>query len=106
MDTDRHMDTMSVIKIPLIAEAFRQIEAGKLALGDRVTLTEAAKRPGTGIIHSLDPGVQLTVKDLLTLTIIVNDNLPPTWFSIRSAGLNRSTAWVAQLTANYFTARQ
>jgi len=74
IDADRQMDTMSVIKIPLMAEALRQIEAGKFSLADRITLTEAAKRPGTGIIRSLDAGVQLTVKDLLTLMIIVSDN--------------------------------
>ena len=74
IDADRQMDTMSVIKIPLMAEAFRQIQAGKFALADRIALTEGAKRPGTGIIRSLDPGVQLTVKDLLTLMIIVSDN--------------------------------
>lgn len=74
LDADRQMETMSVIKIPLMAEAFRQIEAGKMALTDRITLTEAVKRPGTGVIQSLDPGVQLTVKDLLTLMIIVSDN--------------------------------
>jgi len=74
IDADRQMDTMSVIKIPLMAEAFRQIGEGKFALTDRVTLTDAAKRPGTGIIRSLDPGVQLTIKDLLTLMIIVSDN--------------------------------
>src|SRR6266516_1143496 len=67
IDADRQMDTMSVIKIPLMAEAFRQMEAGKFALTDRIALTEAGKRPGTGIIRSLDAGVQLTVKDLLTL---------------------------------------
>jgi len=55
-------------------EAFRQMEAGKFALTDRVPLTDAAKQPGTGIIRSLDAGVQLTVKDLLTLMIIVSDN--------------------------------
>ncbi len=74
LDADKQMDTMSVIKIPLMAEAFRQIEAGKFALTDRVTLTEAAKRPGTGVIRSLDPGIQLTIKDLLTLMVIVSDN--------------------------------
>jgi beta-lactamase class A len=74
LDADKQMDTMSVIKIPLMAEAFRQVEAGKFALTDRVTLTEEAKRPGTGIIRSLDPGVQLTIKDLLTLMVIVSDN--------------------------------
>src|SRR6266568_4227088 len=74
LDADRQMDTMSVIKIPLMAEAFRQMEAGKFALTDRVPLTDAAKQPGTGIIRSLDAGVQLTIKDLLTLMVIVSDN--------------------------------
>lgn len=74
INADQQMDTMSVIKIPLMAEAFRQIGEGKFALTDRVTLTDAAKRPGTGVIRSLDAGAQLTIKDLLTLMIIVSDN--------------------------------
>src|SRR5439155_21569774 len=74
INADRQMDTMSVIKIPLMAEAFHQIEEGKFSLTDRITLTDAAKRPGTGIIRSLDAGVPLTIKDLLTLMIIVSDN--------------------------------
>lgn len=74
INADQQMDTMSTIKIPLMAEAFHQIEQKKFALTDRVTLTDAAKRPGTGVIRSLDPGVQLTIKDLLTLMIIVSDN--------------------------------
>ena len=74
LNADRQMDTMSVIKLPLMAEAFRQMEAGKFALTDRITLTDAAKRPGTGVIRSLDAGAVLTVKDLLTLMVIVSDN--------------------------------
>src|ERR1035437_5090423 len=74
LKADQQMDTMSVIKIPLMAEAFRQMAAGKFALTDRITLTDAAKRPGTGVIRSLDAGVQLTIKDLLTLMVIVSDN--------------------------------
>lgn len=74
INADRPMDTMSVIKIPLMVEAFRQIGEGKFRLEDRVELKEADKRPGTGIIRSLDPGVTLTIKDLLTLMIIVSDN--------------------------------
>jgi beta-lactamase class A len=74
INADRPMDTMSVIKIPLMVEAFHQIEAGKFRLNDRIELKDADKRPGTGIIRSLDPGVSLTIKDLLTLMIIVSDN--------------------------------
>jgi beta-lactamase class A len=74
INAEDQMDTMSVIKIPLMVEAFRQIDQGKFSLADRVALTNDAKRPGTGIIRSLDAGASLTVKDLLTLMIIVSDN--------------------------------
>jgi beta-lactamase class A len=74
LNADETLDTMSVIKIPLMVEVFRQIEAGRFALTDRVTLKESDKRPGTGVIRSLDPGASLTIKDLITLMIIVSDN--------------------------------
>lgn len=74
INADETMDTMSVIKIPLMTEVFRQIEAGKFALTDRVTLKDSDKRPGTGVIRSLDAGASLTIKDLITLMIIVSDN--------------------------------
>lgn len=74
LNADRQMDTMSVIKLPLLAEAFRQIVARKFALTDKVTITADMKRPGTGVIRSLDAGDVLTVKDLLTLMVIVSDN--------------------------------
>jgi beta-lactamase class A len=101
---DKQMDTMSVIKIPLMVEAFRQIEAGKFSLTDKVTLKEADKRPGTGVIRSMDTGAVLTIKDLITLMIIVSDNTAtdlmfekvggtaPVNDLMRSYGLNTITA--------------
>jgi beta-lactamase class A len=74
IDADRQMETMSTIKIPLMVEAFEQIKAGKFKLTDRYTLAADDIRPGTGIIQRLDPGAVLTVKDLITLMIIVSDN--------------------------------
>jgi len=74
LDADRPMETMSTIKIPLMIEAFDQIKAGKFALTDKYTFDAADLRGGTGIIRSLQPGAVLTVRDLLTLMIIVSDN--------------------------------
>lgn len=74
INADKPMDTMSVIKIPLMVEAFTQIEAGKFKLGDHYSLKKEDFRPGTGIIQYLDEGDTLTVKDLLTLMINVSDN--------------------------------
>src|SRR5258705_4628265 len=74
INADETMDTMSVIKIPLMAEVFRQIEAGKFALTDGLILKDADKRRGPGVIRSLDVGASLTIKALITLMIIVSDN--------------------------------
>lgn len=71
---DRQMDTMSVIKIPLLAEVAQQIKDGKFALSDKYTLTKEDILPGTGVMRSLDPGDTFTVKDLITLMVIVSDN--------------------------------
>jgi beta-lactamase class A len=74
IDADRQMETMSTIKIPLMIEAFEQIKAGKFALTDKYTFVEADSQPGTGTIQRLDPGAVMTVKDLITMMIIVSDN--------------------------------
>jgi len=74
IDADRQMETMSTIKIPLMVEAFEQIKAGKFKLTDKYTFVDADSQPGTGTIQRLDPGAVMTIKDLLTLMIIVSDN--------------------------------
>ena len=74
INADRQMDTMSVIKIPLMAEVFEQIKAGRFALTDKYTLAKGDIVSGTGILRSLDVGDTITVKDLVTLMIIVSDN--------------------------------
>src|SRR6267378_822363 len=74
LDADRQMETMSTIKIPLMVEAFEQIKAGKFKLTDKYTFAQADSQPGTGTIQRLDPGAVMTVKDLLTMMIIVSDN--------------------------------
>ena len=72
LDADRQMETMSTIKIPLMVEVFEQIKAGRVTLTDTYALADS--QPGTGTIQRLDPGAVMTVKDLITMMIIVSDN--------------------------------
>jgi beta-lactamase class A len=74
LHADAEMETMSTIKLPLMTEVFEQIKAGKFALSDKYTYADADTRGGTGVIRSLSPGAVLTVKDLITLMVIVSDN--------------------------------
>ena len=74
LNPDAVMDTMSTIKIPILVDAFRQIDAGKLHLNDRINMQHADKRFGTGVLRTLDDPLPLTLKDVLTLMIIQSDN--------------------------------
>jgi beta-lactamase class A len=74
IDADRQMETMSTIKIPLMIEAFEQIRAGTFRLTDKYTFIQADSQPGTGTIQRLDPGAVMTIKDLITMMVIVSDN--------------------------------
>ena len=74
INPDRQMETMSTIKIPLMIETLEQVKAGKFKLTDKYTFVQADSQPGTGTIQRLDPGALMTVKDLVTMMIIVSDN--------------------------------
>jgi beta-lactamase class A len=71
---DEQMDTMSVIKIPLMVEAYRQAAEGRFKLSDNHTLKEAEKRPGTGIMQRWAEGTLMSWTDIIDLMIIVSDN--------------------------------
>ena len=74
VNPDRRMETMSTIKIPLMVEVLEQVKAGRFKLTDKYTFVQADSQPGTGTIQRLDPGAVMTVKDLITMMIIVSDN--------------------------------
>lgn len=64
----------SVFKIPILATAGKQLEAGKFKLDDRITLRDEDKSAGSGILPYFDAGLNPTFRDLLTLMIIISDN--------------------------------
>ena len=74
INADRPFPMASVFKIPILAELMTRVHAAQDSLEDRITLTEAMKTPGSGVLKELSPGTVLTVGDLATLMIIVSDN--------------------------------
>jgi beta-lactamase class A len=74
IDADTPVPLASVVKIPVLVEAFRQMGEGRFTLEDRWPLEPDHKALGSGILTQFDDGLQPTVKDLLTLMIIISDN--------------------------------
>lgn len=71
---DRPFPMASAYKIPILVEVFRQAEAKKFSLDDRVQLAESDRTLGSGILTLMSPGLSPTIKDLATLMIILSDN--------------------------------
>jgi len=74
INADKVMDTMSAIKIPLLVDVYRQVDAGKINTADRFAMKTADKRFGTGVLRTLDAGLNLSFRDALELMIIQSDN--------------------------------
>ena len=64
----------SAFKIPILATACRQLAAGAISLDARVPLADEDKSMGSGILPYFESGLQPTLRDLLTLMIIISDN--------------------------------
>src|SRR5262245_54758117 len=50
LNADEPMPTASLIKLPVMIEVYQQAAEGKVKLADRVTLHDADKVPGSGIL--------------------------------------------------------
>lgn len=85
---DRPMNTLSVIKIPIMVQAFRDAEAGRLDMSERYTVGIDEMRGGSGLLQTFAPGLTPTLGDLVTQMIITSDNTA-TDMVIEAVGLER-----------------
>ncbi|MCB9994078.1 MAG: serine hydrolase [Hyphomicrobiaceae bacterium] len=74
IDADREMDTMSLIKVPVLVALTRAVDSGRLALSDPVVLADDDKRQGSGVLKHFDAGARFTLGDAARLMIVVSDN--------------------------------
>jgi beta-lactamase class A len=74
VDADRPVQTASVIKLTILFEAMEQVRAGKARWDEKLTLAKGDGVSGSGVLAFFDTPMQLTLKDVLTMMVIVSDN--------------------------------
>ncbi len=74
VDADLPVQTASVIKLAILYHAMVQVREGKARWDEPITLHPHQAVAGSGILTFLDTPVTLTLKDVLTLMVIVSDN--------------------------------
>ncbi len=88
---ERVMPTASTIKVVVLAELFRQVEAGEVELDATVELLAEDRRGGSGILKDLSREVLATVRDHATMMIALSDNTA-TALLVRLLGRDRILA--------------
>jgi beta-lactamase class A len=74
INADAEVQTASVIKLAIMLETFCQVEAGKHRLDERLTMTKENQVPGSGVLTLMQPGLQPSLLDAVTLMIDISDN--------------------------------
>lgn len=93
---DDPIEAASVIKLPIMAEAFRQFATGEQNPATPVTIRPEDKLPSCGALTYLRDGTTVTLLDLVTLMIILSDNTA-TNLLIDRLGIDRINAMIASL---------
>jgi beta-lactamase class A len=75
LNADDPMPTASLIKFPVMIEVYQQVAEGKVKMSDPVTLHQADKVPGSGVLtdHFSD-GATFPLRDAVRLMIAFSDN--------------------------------
>jgi len=68
------VQTASDIKLAILYEAMVEVRAGKAGWDEKITLKPGEAVGGSGMLHFFDPPMTLTLKDVLTMMVIVSDN--------------------------------
>jgi beta-lactamase class A len=84
----------SIIKLWLLVRGLQAAQSGEVPLTERLTLAADERVPGSGVLHELGVGLNLSWQDLLTLMVIVSDNTA-TNLVIGRLGLEALQRWLA-----------
>jgi beta-lactamase class A len=75
LNADESMPTASLIKLPVMVEAYWQAAEGKIQLDKMLTLSKDDKVQGSGILtNHFSPGATFPLKDAVRLMIVFSDN--------------------------------
>jgi beta-lactamase class A len=71
---DERVRTASTIKLPILCALFDLVAAGKVRWDEKLTLHDADKVSGSGVLHEFSDGMQFPVRDVAHVMIVLSDN--------------------------------
>src|SRR5262245_8322478 len=92
---DEIFSSQSTRKIPIMILAFESADRGTLNLNERVEIRRSDFRNGTGVLQYHEPGMSMTVRDLITEMIITSDNTATGMVITKLGGRDRVNRWLS-----------
>jgi beta-lactamase class A len=93
---DDTFNSASVIKIPVMMMAYQLADRGALSLDERLTISKADIRGGSGVFRYHDVGLQPTLRDVLMQMVITSDNTATDLAIGKVGGVARINAWMKE----------
>jgi beta-lactamase class A len=92
---DEIFSSQSTRKVPIMVMAFQAAEQGRLNLTEPVRVQRSDFRNGTGVLQYHEPGMTVTMRDLITEMIITSDNTATNLVIAKLGGPARVNQWLA-----------
>lgn len=93
---DEIFKSASCIKIAIMIELYRRVDAGELSLDQAYVLKQEDKVPGSGVLQELHAGIELTLRDVCYLMMSISDN-PATNILIDHVGMDAINSTMREL---------
>jgi beta-lactamase class A len=96
IDSEEVFRSASLIKLPILLAGIGRQKIGELDLEQLIPISKENRAGGSGILYALSDQLSLTVKDLMTLMIIVSDNTA-TNILIDLLGMDKINAFIKEI---------
>lgn len=74
IDEEESFEAASTIKSYILLDLYQQVEEGKKDLEEMIPYKETYRVEGSGVLHNMESGFSMQVKNFATLMIIISDN--------------------------------
>ena len=74
LSENERVSTASTIKLPIMTAIFQAVEDGRAKWTEQLTLRDADKVSGSGVLREFSGGARIAIPDLVHLMIVVSDN--------------------------------
>jgi beta-lactamase class A len=94
VNANDHFETASTFKLAVMVKAYQMADRKELNLNDRYIIKTSDYRGGSGIFRYKDPGLNPTIRDVITQMVITSDNTATDIMIAQVGGVAKLNEWL------------